>query len=107
MNIEDTELRRKAFLAPEAILRYLITDNDELETLVLCKSSEIQLVTSDFALYEAMGCIRDFDNFKLNKLVKLFEVIELTKDKAPKKILKEERVDELRKQALKEVEKNA
>lgn len=108
MNMENnTSLKRKAFLAPEAILRYLVTDNDELETLVLCRSSEIQLVTSDFALYEAMGSIKPYDNFKLNKLVKLFEVIELTKDKAQKNILKEERVDKLRKQALKEVEKNA
>lgn len=108
VSIEENNaaLKKKAFLAPEAILRYLVTDNDELETLIMCKSSEINLVTSDFALYEAMGSIKSYDDFKLNKLVKLFEVIELAKDKNPKKILKEERVEELRKLALKEDDKN-
>jgi hypothetical protein len=95
-------MKKRAFLTSEAILRYLVTGNDELETLVLCKSSEIELLTSDFALYEALGSIKEKDGFKLNKLVKLFEVIKLVEDNSPKQVLKEERVEELRKLALKE-----
>jgi len=95
-------MKKRAFLTSEAILRYLITRNDELETLVLCKSSEIELLTSDFALYEALGSIKENDGFKLNKLVKLFEVMKLVQDDNPKQVLKEERVKELRKIALKE-----
>jgi hypothetical protein len=95
-------MKKRAFLTSEAILRYLVTGNDELETLVLCKSSEIELLTSDFALYEALGSIKESDGFKLNKLVKLFEVIKLVEDNSPKQVLKDERVEELRKLALKE-----
>lgn len=101
MKIEINE--QKSYLNSEIILKYLITEDDKINTLIMCKSSEINLVTSDYEVYEAIGSIKPYDNFKLNKLTKLLEVIELVphpnKDKN-KDILKEKRVEELRKLAL-------
>ena len=101
IEIKDSN-NQKSYLKPELILRYLITDDDEMSTLIMCKSAEIELATSDYELYEALGSIKPYDNFKLNKLTKLLEVIELIPKNIDKKsnILKEARVEELRKLAL-------
>ena len=97
--------KQKLILKPEAILRYLITDDDKIGTLIMCKSSEVDLITDDYAIYEALGSVKPFDNFKLNKLRKLFEVATISSYKQrigeEKPILKQERVEELRKLALK------
>jgi hypothetical protein len=108
-NFEDTEFEQKEekeyVLLASAILRYLIGKDDEIETLIMCKGSELKIVTSDKALYEALGSIKPQDEFKLPKLVKLFEVtqIQTAKDKP---ILTDERVEELRKAALKDTSIN-
>jgi len=88
-------------LLPSAILRYLIGKDDEIETLILCKSSEVKLVTSDKAIYEALGSIKKYDDFKLPKLVKLFEVTKVQTAKE-KPILTDKRVEEIRIAALKD-----
>ena len=90
------------FLAPETILKYLISDNDQLDTLIMCKSSEVKLFTSDHSLYEAIASIKPHDTFKLNKLSKLFEVVSIVPHNKEKTILKHERVDELRGLAMKD-----
>jgi hypothetical protein len=87
-------------LLPSAILRYLIGKDDEIETLVLCRSSEVKLVTSDKAIYEALGSIKKYDDFQLPKLVKLFEVTKVQTAKE-KPILTDKRVEEIRSIALK------
>ncbi|MDP7324432.1 MAG: hypothetical protein QF632_06740, partial [Candidatus Woesearchaeota archaeon] len=93
-----------------ALLRYFIGDDDKLDTLIMCKSTEIQLVTSDQSLYEALGSIQDSDGFKIPKLVKLLEVIDVVSyvagTREQRKILKEERVKELRTFALKTIKKS-
>jgi len=86
-------------LNPEFILKYLIGNDEKADTLVMCNSSEVKLITTEQALYEALGCIKSYDDFKLNKLVKLLEVVEV--QAGEKAILKEERVEELRGKALK------
>jgi hypothetical protein len=97
--------KQKMFLQPETIVRYLIMDDDDTDTLILCKSSEVDLVTTDKDLYEALGSVKPYDDFKFNKLRKLFEVTEIMSFKEmegkQKPILKEERVEEIRKLALK------
>jgi len=98
-NIEEKE--KEYVLLPSAILRYLIGKDDEIETLVLCKSSEIRLVTSDKAIYEALGSVKPYDDFKLPKLVKLFEVTKVQAAKE-KPILTDKRVEEIRNAALKD-----
>ncbi len=92
------------YLKANAILRYLIGEDDKLDTLIMCKSSEIDLVTSDQSLYEALGSITPKDNLAFNKLVKMLEVIDVvsykTGTRQDRKVLKNERVDELRKFAF-------
>ena len=103
MNIETNEKRQKQsmFLSSEAILKYLLTDNEEIDTLIMCKSAEIDLITTDFNLHEAIGSIMKEDNFRLNKLAKLFETVKVVSYEnvkhEPKPILKDKRVEELRK----------
>ena len=92
------EQRKRVYLTPEAILRYLITDNEALDTLIMCTSAEVDIYTTDRDVYEALGSIRPYDTFKLNKLTKLFEVVEVLK--ARKGILTDKRVDDVRKLAL-------
>lgn len=87
------------FLTTEAILKYFLNTSDEIDTLITCKSSEVTLKTTDANLYEALGSIMEYDEFKNNRLVKFIEVVSI--DHAQKKILTHERVEELRKIALK------
>ena len=96
--------KQKYFIKAEKILKYIITDDDKTDTLIMCKSSEIDLVTSDYDIYKALASVKPYDNFKLNKLAKFFEVAEIIsyKEKMQKEkpILKENDVEELRKLAL-------
>lgn len=100
-NKQKQTMRLKA----EAILKYLIGDDDKIDTLITCKTSDVDLVTTDLDIYEALGSIKEYDNFNFNKLKKLFEVTDIVSYKSLRKqekpILKDERVEELRKLALK------
>jgi hypothetical protein len=98
------ENKKKLIIRPEAILRYLITDDDKMDTLIMCKGEQLNLSTTDYDIYEAMGSVKPYDNFKLNKLVKFFQVVDIQGCGKKKEILKEERVEELRKLALKHKE---
>ena len=66
--------QKKKFLASAFILRYLTTKDDEAETLVLCQSSEVALVTTDQNVYEALSSVQEKDEIDMNKLKKFFEV---------------------------------
>ncbi len=96
--------KQKIMLKPEIILRYLISDDDETDTLIMCKSSELDLQATDYDIYQALGSIKPYDNFKFNKLKKLFEVVEVVSYRETKKcekpILKEDDVEKIRKLAL-------
>ncbi len=108
--------KQKMYLKAEALLRYLLGRDDKLDTLIMCKGGQVDLVTSDQSLYEALGCIVADDKFHINRLVKMLEVVDVvsyvTGMKQERKILKEERVKELRDllpnhtQDSKEVEKS-
>ncbi len=96
--------KQKYFIKADKILKYLITDDDETDTLITCKSSEIDLVTSDYDVYQALASIKNYDKFNLNKLKKLFEVVEIVSYaqnmKKQKPILKNDDVERLRKLVL-------
>jgi len=96
--------KQKFFVKSETILKYLITDDDATDTLITCKSSEIDLVTSDYDVYKALASIKQYDRFNLNKLKKLFEAVEIVSYaqnmKKAKPIIKEEEVESIRKLAL-------
>jgi hypothetical protein len=92
------ENHKQAFyLTSEAMLKYFLGTSDQIDTLIMCKSSEVNISTTDQNLYEALGSIEDRDKFNPGKLVKLLEVVSV--EHAPKKILTHERVKELRKQS--------
>ena len=103
INLQPAQANRR-FLASEQILRYLIGNDEALETLILCKPADVELATSDFSLYEALGSVKPHDSFALNKLTKLLEAVDVVSyryaKRSSKPILKEERVEELRRQAL-------
>jgi hypothetical protein len=96
--MEDNEHKQVFYLTSEAILKYFLNTSDQIDTLIMCKGSEVNIATTDQNLYEALGSIESRDNFNTNKLVKFLEVV--TIDHAPKKILTHQRVEELRKIAI-------
>ena len=107
INIENNNemQKQKLYLKAGAILKYFLGTSDKIETIILCRNNEIDLVTTDQDLYEALGSIKDYDNFNQRKLVKFLEVVEIGSLKRVKgkerTILTHERVDELRKISLK------
>ena len=106
MIIKNNEAKQKQRIELDSatILRYLIGNDEEIDTLIMCKGSEFELVTNDFNVYEALASIKQYDGFKLNKLAKFFEAVEIKSYKelkGEKPILKDERVEELRRNALK------
>ena len=107
ININDNNemQKQKLYLKAGAILKYFLGTSNKIENLILCRNNEIDLVTTDQDLYEALGSIKDYDNFNQRKLVKFLEVVEIGSLKRVKgkerTILSHERVEELRKIALK------
>ena len=100
--------KQKMYLRAEAILKYLM-GQEELHTLITTKNTEVDLVTTDQSLYEALGSVKNRDEIDINLLVKLLEVTTINsfKDmmKKDRSILTPERVEELRKK-VKEKENN-
>ena len=103
--MNEANIKQKKYVTSEAILRYLIGEDDKIKTLIICESSEVEILTSDFEIYEALGSIKPYDSFKLNKLTKLFEVVKIVSYEETmhkqKSILTDARVEELREKALK------
>ncbi len=101
---ENPVSRQQFILKAENILRYLITEDEELNRLIIFKPSHIELITDDLSLYEALGSLQESDAFPKNKLTKLLEIVHVSsfreRTKKEKPILTEERVEALRKIAL-------
>ncbi len=98
MNKQKIEMK-KIFLKAEAILKYFL-GNEKIETMIMCKPNNVVLFTYDQSLYEAIGSLEQEQKQQLTKLTKLLENVNIVsykeKLKQPRKILKQERVDELR-----------
>jgi hypothetical protein len=96
--------KQKYFLTAEAILKYLLATDDKIDTLITCKPDGVDITTSDYNVYEAMGSIVSEDNVQLNRLTKFLEVVDVVShrqtQRQEKPILKEERVAALREHAL-------
>ncbi len=107
---ENSPVKQQLILKGENILRYLVTEDEELNRLIIFKPGHIELITDDLSLYEALGSLQECDNFPKNKLTKLLEVVHVSsfqeRTKKEKPILTEERVEELRKMALQEKSRN-
>ncbi len=95
MNTQQTHQH----LSAEQVLRYLITEDESLSTLILCNPNQVPLVTTDQDLYEALGSIQPYDHFQLSKLTKLLEIVHIQHKHKP--ILTHQRVGEIREKALK------
>lgn len=103
MNIKDgnnARQKQKIVLDSATILKYLIGKDEKIDTLIMCKNSEIDLITMDFNVYEAIGSVNEKDDFRLNKLAKFFEAVDIVSYRArkgEKPVLTDKKVEELRK----------
>ena len=104
IRVNPVDQPKQTMLTPEMILKYLLGTDEKIETAILCKPENTELVTTDLVLYEAFGSTKPYDNVQLNKLTKLLENVHVFSHKqqtgSEKPILKEERVEQLRKVAL-------
>jgi len=100
----DNLQKQSIYLKPEDILSFFLETDDNVDTLVKCKATEVELLTTDQDLYEALGSLQQPDKFELNKLVKFFESVDVISYKRTtrkeKPILTHERVEQLRRVAL-------
>jgi len=94
-----SDAKQAYYLTSEAILKYFLNKSEHIDTLIMCKGTEVNITTTDFNLYEALGSIEERDNFNINKLIKFLEVVHI--ESGSKKVLTHERVEELRKLAQK------
>ncbi|MBW2997566.1 hypothetical protein KY349_04465 [Candidatus Woesearchaeota archaeon] len=106
MNYYKSRARRQRsalneyFLEADRILRYLIGNDEKLETLIICNPYKQRFMTTDQEVYHALGSIKEYDEFNLKKLSKLFEMVSI-RTVARKQVLTDEMVEELRAEALK------
>ncbi len=102
---ENPMQKQRYFIKAEAILKFLLETDEAIDTLITCQGSRNNIITSDLDLYQALGSVKDYDNVNLHRLVKFFEVVDIISYKnhyhKEKPLLKEEKVEELRKSALK------
>ncbi|MGV8150219.1 MAG: hypothetical protein ACP5NV_00650 [Candidatus Woesearchaeota archaeon] len=89
-----SDAKQAYYLTSEAILKYFLGVSDNIDTLIMCKGTEVTITTTDFNLYEAIGSIEKRDNFNISKLIKFLETVHV--EPGPKKVLTHERVEELR-----------
>ncbi|MBM3230021.1 hypothetical protein FJZ26_06320 [Candidatus Parvarchaeota archaeon] len=97
----------RKFVPAESILKFIIGGDEKLDTMIVCKTTNVALYTTDFALHEAFGSLKDYDEIsaaKIRKLAKFFENVAVHSfefmEKKPKPVLTHERVEELRLLAL-------
>ena len=92
--------RDTVYLTAEDILKYLMGD-EKLHTLITARNNEINLITSDQSLYEAVGSVENRKAIDMNLLVKLLEATKIfyfcqITGIRERKVLTPERVEELR-----------
>ena len=100
--------KRSVYLNSETLLKFFLGTDDQIDTLIQCRGTEVDLITYDNDLYEALGSIKPYDNFQFQKLMKLFEVLDILSYRKnfgkEKPILTHQKVDELRARVLKKKE---
>ena len=101
---ENTGEQKSMILKASAILKYFLGTNDKIDTLIKCKPSNVDLSCFDQSLYEALGSLKEYDDFDFRKLVKFLESVDIVsfkKNVKERPILTDKRVEELREEALK------
>lgn len=105
----NMQIKVKKFLTAEAILRFLITENEELNTIIIYEPSKYELISTDQQVYEALASTKPDDEFSLIKLKKFFEIVliksheNLTGEK--RTLILDDKVKSIRKTALKSANK--
>ncbi|MFT7615969.1 MAG: hypothetical protein ACI8Y7_000797 [Candidatus Woesearchaeota archaeon] len=99
MGANQTIQPTKKYLTTEAIIKFVAELDEQIENMVMCKTDDVILQTTDQDLYEALGTLNQEGSVNVSRLVKFLEVvhiesIENTKGNA-KQILTPQRVDEL------------
>jgi len=101
---KGAEKQKSMVLKASAILKYFLGTDDKIDTLIKCKPDNVELNCFDQSLYEALGSLKDYDEFDFRKLVKFLESVDIVSYKQnvqERPILTDERVEELRQEALK------
>ena len=97
--------KKQITLNSSVILSYLVGNDEKIDTMIICKNNDVELITTDKEVYEALGSIKKYDSFKLNKLTKFFENVEIESFKSitgkSKPVLTFQKLEELRKNAIK------
>lgn len=103
MTEKKVTAKKNMLLKASAILKYLLDTDDKIDTLISCKPSGFEIMCYDQSLYEALGSIKDSDQFNFRKLVKFIESVDIISYKKnlhrQKPVLTDKRVDQLRKEA--------
>ena len=106
VEIKQGSQKQRVYVEPHLILRYLVTEDEKLDTMIVCKPNDLGLYTTDLALHEALCSIKPYDNFRLNKLVKFVETVDVlsyNKETGNEKpVVTHEIVESLRAVALKQ-----
>ena len=96
--------KKQVMLNAAAILKYLVGNDEKIETMIMCKDPHLSLATTDNEIYNALGSLKPYDSFKINRLTKFFENVDVRSFRqntgSEKPVLTFERADELRKSAL-------
>ena len=99
-NIKRSSSIRTFYIDSSMLLKYLIGADDKLDTIIICNPDRLRFVTNDQDIYHALGSVKEYDSFRLNKLAKFFEVVSI-RTVAKKELLTDDIVGKLRAAALK------
>jgi len=104
MNNYKLPVKKRIMLRAEHILRFFIGQDEQMDDLIIFHNDKFDITATDAGLYQAIGSIKDYDNFNKAKLVKFLEGVTIIP--ARKLLLTHERVSQLRNIALKKAEEN-
>jgi len=85
---------QKVFVAPDIVLKMLIGKDKKCKEILEKSGKMFKLITSDFALYEAISCITK-EEFDLNSLIEFLYKVAIVP--SPKIKIDMDRIDHLRK----------
>lgn len=90
--------QKKIVLAADLICKYLTTEDEKLDTAIICNGSKLNMLTTDQILYEAIASA-DKKKININKLVKLLEITKIISHEnvtgKKREILTPERADKI------------
>lgn len=80
------------------ILKYLLSLDSSLDTMILCNPSQYYMTTTDEEVYFALSCL-SAGELDFARLRKFFEGVEVASVRRPKKVLSPDDAENIRKKA--------